>query len=149
MVESRTIESPPDLTPHMVSADAWAAVRVLAVLAACPATGGEIEDRIALDTLTVLPLLKILECEGLVYRTRDGSYALAEPAAAISIAAIVRAVDGDGLGRASDADEAPEIAEIQRRIAVMAADVLDNFSLAEAVENGLSVRGHGMGPALI
>lgn len=140
MVESRIVPPPAgcplNLTPDMVSADAWAAVRILGVLARGAATGGEVEDHLALDALTVLPLLEILEAEGLVRRGRDRCYRLATAAAAISIAAIVRAVDGDTLRATVADDDAPEIMEIQRRITVTAADILDNFSLAEAVADG-------------
>lgn len=122
------------LTPDMVSADAWIAVSILGVLAEGPARCDDVEGCVGLDALTVLPILAILEDDGLVRREPNGFYQLSAPAAAISIAAIVRAIDGDTLWNAAmRGDDAPGIAEIERRIAAGTANILDNFSLAEAI----------------
>lgn len=84
----------------------------------------------SLDAMTVLPLLRILEGDGLVYRAQS-EFHLATPPSCISISAIVRSIDGDIAQHLSDVGA---IADIERRIASVAVVTLDNFSLAEAID---------------
>ena len=77
-------------------------------------------------------------------RGREGGYALARPAAEISIAAIVRAVDGPlaplpcasvkFYRRCSDCDDEKtcEVRRLMREVRDAAAAILDNTSLADA-----------------
>jgi len=77
-------------------------------------------------------------------RGREGGYALARPAAEISIAAIVRAVDGPlaplpcasvkFYRRCSDCDDEKtcEVRRLMREVRDAASAILDNTSLAEA-----------------
>jgi Rrf2 family protein len=77
-------------------------------------------------------------------RGREGGYALARPAAEISIAAIVRAVDGPlaplpcasvkFYRRCSDCDDEKtcEVRRLMREVRDTASAILDNTSLAEA-----------------
>jgi len=87
-----------------------------------------------------------LRRHGLVQSTRgrEGGYALARPAAEISIAAIVRAVDGPlaplpcasvkFYRRCSDCDDERtcEVRRLMREVRDAASAILDNTSLAEA-----------------
>src|SRR4051812_43303570 len=87
-----------------------------------------------------------LRRHGLVQSTRgrEGGYALARPAAEISIAAIVRAVDGPlaplpcasvkFYRRCSDCDDEKtcEVRRLMREVRDAASAILDNTSLAEA-----------------
>jgi Rrf2 family protein len=87
-----------------------------------------------------------LRRHGLVVSTRgrDGGYSLARPAAEISIAAIVRAVDGPlaplpcasvkFYRRCSDCDDEKtcEVRRLMREVRDAASAILDNTSLAEA-----------------
>jgi Rrf2 family protein len=91
-----------------------------------------------------------LRRHGLVQSTRgrEGGYALAKPAAEISIAAIVRAVDGPlaplpcasvkFYRRCSDCDDEKtcEVRHLMREVRDAASAILDNTSLAEAAATG-------------
>ncbi len=105
------------------------------MLAKGPANYRQMGQRTASDAMTVLPLLRILENKGLVYRVQD-DFHLGADAASISIAAIVRAVDGD-IPRTKSADEFFGLAQIECWIAGALAAVLDNMSLAEAADSRL------------
>ncbi len=118
---------------ELISMDAWAAVRILGALAARPADFPEICRHAALAAPKAGALLDVLVRRELVRSTGRDAFALNVPAQALSIADIVRAVDGDVLRRAPR-EELPEIEELLRRIASATADILDNFSLAEAAE---------------
>lgn len=86
-------------------------------------------------------------------RGREGGYSLARPAAEISIAAIVRAVDGPlaplpcasvkFYRRCSDCDDEKtcEVRRLMREVRDAASAILDNTSLAEAATLNTSKRG--------
>ncbi len=85
-------------------------------------------------------------------RGREGGYALGLPAAEISIAAIVRAVDGPlaplpcasvkFYRRCSDCDDEKtcEVRRLMREVRDAASAILDNTSLAEAAARGTRSR---------
>src|SRR5476651_2182713 len=85
-------------------------------------------------------------------RGRDGGYGLARPAAEISIAAIVRAVDGPlaplpcasvkFYRRCSDCDDEKtcEVRRLMREVRDAASAILDNTSLAEAAASNMPKR---------
>lgn len=91
-----------------------------------------------------------LKRHGLVHSTRgrEGGYSLARPAAEISIAAIVRAVDGPlaplpcasvkFYRRCSDCEDEKtcEVRRLMREVRDAASAILDNTSLAEAATGG-------------
>jgi Rrf2 family protein len=91
-----------------------------------------------------------LRGHGLIYSTRgrEGGYALSQPAEEISIATIVRAVDGPlaplpcasvtSYRRCSDCDDERtcEVRKMMREVRDAAANILDNTSLAEAAADG-------------
>ena len=95
-----------------------------------------------------------LRRHGLIVSTRgrEGGYALARPAAEISIAAIVRAVDGPlaplpcasvkFYRRCSDCDDEKtcEVRRLMREVRDAASAILDNTSLAEAASFKTSKR---------
>ncbi len=95
-----------------------------------------------------------LRRHGLIVSTRgrEGGYALARPAAEISIAAIVRAVDGPlaplpcasvkFYRRCSDCDDEKtcEVRRLMREVRDAASALLDNTSLAEAASFKTSKR---------
>jgi Rrf2 family protein len=95
-----------------------------------------------------------LRRHGLIVSTRgrEGGYALARPAAEISIAAIVRAVDGPlaplpcasvkFYRRCSDCDDEKtcEVRRLMREVRDAASAILDNTSLAEAASLNMSKR---------
>src|SRR5471032_802699 len=92
-----------------------------------------------------------LRRQNLIFSTRgrDGGYGLARPAAEISIAAIVRAVDGPlaplpcasvkFYRRCSDCDDEKtcEVRRLMREVRDAASAILDNTSLAEAASFNL------------
>ncbi len=122
-----------DALEGFVSAEAWTAVRILGALAARPVNLPEICRHAASPLPQTRALLDILNRRGLVCRTDGGLFALASSAQAITIADIVTAIDGDVL-RNNPQNEPPEIEDILCRITSATAAILDNFSLAEAVE---------------
>jgi len=95
-----------------------------------------------------------LRRHGLVQSTRgrEGGYALAKPAAEISIAAIVRAVDGPlaplpcasvkFYRRCADCDDEKtcEVRRLMREVRDAASAILDNTSLAEAAASNAPKR---------
>src|SRR6476620_8864760 len=136
----------------MLSQKAKYAIKALLVLARAQDAGHElVQARDISDSQNIpkkfLDLIFFeLRRHGLVASTRgrEGGYALARPAAEISIAAIVRAVDGPlaplpcasvkFYRRCSDcADEKTcEVRHLMREVRDAAAAILDNTSLAEA-----------------
>src|SRR5471032_3431074 len=95
-----------------------------------------------------------LRRQNLIFSTRgrDGGYGLARPAAEISIAAIVRAVDGPlaplpcasvkFYRRCSDCDDEKtcEVRRLMREVRDAASAILDNTSLAEAAAANMPKR---------
>lgn len=116
-----------------VSADAWTAVRILGALAGKQENLHGICKHAGSDAPKVRILLGKLARQGLVRRGDNGFFALTSPAQAISIAEIVTAVDGDIL-RQGISGEPPEIEGILFQMTSATAAILENFSLAEAVE---------------
>jgi Rrf2 family protein len=135
----------------MLSQKAKYAIKALLVLArAQPA--GELAQARDLSERENIPkkfldlILFELRQHGLVIssRGRDGGYALAKPAADISIAAIVRAVDGAlaplpcasvrFYRRCDDCkdEKTCEVRRLMRQVRDAASAILDNTSLAEA-----------------
>lgn len=98
-----------------------------------------------------------LRREGLIVSTRgrEGGYALAKPATDISIAAIVRAVDGPlaplpcasvrFYRRCDDCkdEKTCEVRRIMRKVRDAAAEILDNTSLADIARTGMARRKMG------
>jgi len=137
--------------PVMLSQKAKYAIKALLVLARA-----QEEDRLVqapdISTDQNIPkkfldlILFELRRHGLVQSTRgrEGGYCLARPAAEISIAAIVRAVDGPlaplpcasvkFYRRCSDCDNEKtcEVRRLMREVRDAASAILDNTSLAEA-----------------
>jgi Rrf2 family protein len=144
-------------TPSMLSQKAKYAIKALLVLAR--AGGGDLvqANQIAEEQNIPKKFLDLIFFElrrhGLIQSTRgrEGGYALAMPAAEISIASIVRAVDGPlaplpcasvkFYRRCSDCDDEKTCAvrKLMREVRDAASAILDNTSLAEAAS--LPVRG--------
>jgi Rrf2 family protein len=135
----------------MLSQKAKYAIKALLVLARTQAAGGLAQAR-DLSNAENIPkkfldlILFELRRHGLVVssRGRDGGYALAKPAADISIAAIVRAVDGAlaplpcasvrFYRRCDDCrdEKTCEVRRLMRQVRDAASAILDNTSLADA-----------------
>jgi Rrf2 family protein len=137
----------------MLSQKAKYAIKALLVLARAQDRGVPVQARDISQRETIpkkfLDLIFFeLRQGGLVASTRgrDGGYALAKPAAEISIAAIVRAVDGalaplpcasvKFYRRCDDCEDEKTCAvrRVMRRVRDAASAILDNTSLAEAAD---------------
>ncbi|MGZ5927228.1 MAG: RrF2 family transcriptional regulator [Rhizomicrobium sp.] len=135
----------------MLSQKAKYAIKALLVLARAQKTGRLAQARDISETQNIpkkfLDLIFFeLRKHNLVVTTRgrDGGYALAKPAADISIAAIVRAVDGAlaplpcasvrFYRRCDDCkdEKTCEVRRLMREVRDAASAILDNTSLAEA-----------------
>ena len=137
--------------PFMLSQKAKYAIKALLVLARAQDENLLVQARDISESETVpkkfLDLIFFeLRRHGLIVSTRgrEGGYALAKPAAEISIAAIVRAVDGPlaplpcasvkFYRRCADCDDEKtcEVRRLMREVRDAASAILDNTSLAEA-----------------
>jgi len=135
----------------MLSQKAKYAIKALLVLARAQKTGQLAQARDISETQNIpkkfLDLIFFeLRKHSLIVTTRgrDGGYALAKPAAEISIAAIVRAVDGAlaplpcasvrFYRRCDDCkdEKSCEVRRLMREVRDAASAILDNRSLAEA-----------------
>ncbi|HVW73346.1 MAG TPA: Rrf2 family transcriptional regulator [Rhizomicrobium sp.] len=135
----------------MLSQKAKYAIKALLVLARAQEADGLVQARdISMDQNIPKKFLDLIFFElrrhNLVQSTRgrEGGYSLARPAAEISIAAIVRAVDGPlaplpcasvkFYRRCSDCDNEKtcEVRKLMRDVRDAASAILDNTSLAEA-----------------
>ncbi len=134
----------------MLSQKAKYAIKALLVLAR--ARGGELMQATEISRQQNIPkkfldlIFFELRGHGLIHSTRgrEGGYALSMPAASISIARIVRAVDGPlaplpcasvtAYRRCSDCDDEKtcEVRKMMREVRDAASAILDNTSLAEA-----------------
>src|ERR1700761_3689296 len=135
----------------MLSQKAKYAIKALLVLARAQESGGLAQAR-DISTSETIPkkfldlIFFELRRDGLVTSTRgrEGGYALAKPAARISIAAIVRAVDGPlaplpcasvkFYRRCDDCNDEKTctVRRLMREVRDAASAILDNTSLAEA-----------------
>jgi Rrf2 family protein len=139
----------------MLSQKAKYAIKALLVLARAQKSGGLARARDISESENIpkkfLHLIFFeLRREGLItaMRGREGGYALAKPAAGISIAAIVRAVDGPlaplpcasvrFYRRCDDCENEKTCAvrRLMREVRDAASAILDNRSLADAAESG-------------
>lgn len=137
--------------PHMLSQKAKYAIKALLVLARAQEEDRLVQARdVSADQNIPKKFLDLIFFElrrhGLVQSTRgrEGGYSLARPAAEISIAAIVRAVDGPlaplpcasvkFYRRCADCDDEKtcEVRRLMREVRDAASAILDNTSLAEA-----------------
>jgi Rrf2 family protein len=135
----------------MLSQKAKYAIKALIVLARAQEEGGLVQARdVSTDQNIPKKFLDLIFFElrrhGLVQSTRgrEGGYSLARPAAEISIAAIVRAVDGPlaplpcasvkFYRRCDDCEDEKtcEVRRLMRDVRDAASAILDNTSLAEA-----------------
>jgi Rrf2 family protein len=137
--------------PNMLSQKAKYAIKALIVLARAQEQDSLVQARdVSTDQNIPKKFLDLIFFElrrhGLVQSTRgrEGGYCLARPAAEISIAAIVRAVDGPlaplpcasvkFYRRCADCDNEKtcEVRRLMREVRDAASAILDNTSLAEA-----------------
>jgi Rrf2 family protein len=143
----------------LLSQKAKYAIKALLVLARAQKTGQLAQARDISETENIpkkfLDLIFFeLRKDNLIVSTRgrDGGYALARPAAQISIAAIVRAVDGPlaplpcasvrFYRRCSDCrdEKTCEVRRLMREVRDAASAILDNTSLAATAANEVSQR---------